>query len=278
MSTSVFGVITIGIDPTIELGPLTLAWHGFAIALGVLAGAWVAARYARERGLDPERVTSLVLIVALSGIVGARFFYLAVAEPGALLRPQEWVGTTGFAFYGALILAPIAVALYLRRERLTPRYLDALAAGFPLGMAVGRIGDVINGEHYGPPSDLPWAFRYTHPDADVPSTVLAYHSGGFYEVVLALGMLAVVWPLRHRLRRPLMLLWAVIALYGAGRFVMFFFRSDSEALALGLNEAQWTSLALMAAAAVGAWWSASHSDPTPSNDASRARPKTRTAG
>lgn len=247
-------VITIGIDPTIELGPLTLAWHGLMIAVGIWVGAWLAARYARERGLDPERVLALVLVVAVAGIVGARLFYLAIDDAAALLSPDDWLGARGFAFYGALILGPVAVWIYLRRERLSVRYLDALAAGFPLGMAVGRIGDVINGEHFGPPSSLPWAFRHTHPDADVPNALVSYHSGGFYEVVLAVVIFAIVWPLRHRFQRPLMLLWTVVALYGAGRFVMFFYRSDSEPLAIGLNEAQWTSAALVAAAAIGAWW------------------------
>lgn len=133
------------------------------------------------------------------------------------------------------------------------RYLDAGAAGLPLGVAIGRVGDVINGEHFGPASDLPWAFRYAHPGAEVPSNEVAYHSGGFYEVVLAFAILAIVWPLRHRLRRPGMLLWTVIGLYAAGRFAMFFVRSDSETLALGLNGAQWTSLVLLLVAAVALW-------------------------
>ena len=49
----------------------------------------------------------------------------------------------------------------LRRRQLSLRYLDALAAGFPLGMAVGRIGDVISGEHYGPATTVAWASRMT---------------------------------------------------------------------------------------------------------------------
>ena len=91
--------------------------------------------------------------------------------------------------------------------------------------------------------------RHTHPDADVPSALVAYHSGGFYEVVLGLTMLVVVWSLRRRFRRPAALFWTVIALYGAGRFVMFFWRSDSDTLALSLSTAQWTSLALVLVAA-----------------------------
>ena len=249
-------VITIDVNPMLELGPLTVAWHGIMIAVGIAAGGWLGATYARERGLEPEVVLNTVLVIAVAGILGARFLYLAQNDAGALLRPADWLGTRGFSFYGALTFGTAAVGVHLWRSRLSARYLDALAVGFPLGMAVGRIGDVINGEHYGPVSNLAWASRYTHPDAEVPSAAVAYHPGGLYELVLALVLLAVVWPLRHRLRRPAMLLWTVIALYSAGRFVMFFYRSDSQELALGLDETQWLSIGLVAIAALGAWWSA----------------------
>lgn len=246
--------ITIDIDPTIELGPLELAWHGLMIAVGIAVGGWAAARYARERELDPERLLNAIVVLAFAGIVGSRLFFLAVDDPGALVNPGDWLGTRGFAFYGAIIFGTAAVAVYLRTAGMGARYLDAMAAGFPLGMAVGRIGDLINGEHYGPPTDAPWGIRYTHPEADVPSADVAFHSGGLYEIVLALAMLAIVWPLRHRFRRPTTLLWAVIGLYGAGRFVMFFYRSDTDAGVLGLNEAQLVSLGLVAVAAAGVLW------------------------
>jgi phosphatidylglycerol:prolipoprotein diacylglycerol transferase len=244
-------VIEIGIDPYLELGPLRLAWHGLMIAVGIAAGALLAARYGRERGLDGERLYVAALVLALAGIVGARLFWLFETDPAGLLRPGEWVGSRGFSIYGGIVFGLPALALYLHRRRLSLPYLDAMAAGFPLGLAVGRIGDVINGEHYGPPSELPWAVRHTHPDASVPSPELAYHDGGLYEVALGLALLAVVWPLRHRLRPAGRLLWTVIALYAAGRFVMFFWRSDSETLALSLSSAQWTSLALLGLAGAG---------------------------
>jgi phosphatidylglycerol:prolipoprotein diacylglycerol transferase len=240
--------VTIGIDPFLHLGPLDIAWHGLMIAIGIAVGAALAARWAREKGLSTETLLNLVMILALAGILGARLLFLVLNEPGSLLRPGDWADSRGYAFYGALITGPLAVAVHLRRKRLTVRYLDALAAGFPLGMAVGRIGDVINGEHYGPETTLPWGFRYTHPDAEVPGSAVAYHSGGFYEVVLALAMLALLWPLRHRFR-PGVLLALTIASYSAGRFVMFFFRDDAEELALGLDTAQWVSIALLFVAA-----------------------------
>ena len=239
-------VITIGIDPEIEVGPLTIAWHGIGIAAGIAAGGWLAARFAAERGLSRERTINLIVLIALAGIVGSRLFFLAEQDPAALVNPAEWLGTRGFSFYGAMLLGVAAVAVALWRYGLDRCYLDALAAGFPLGVAVGRIGDVINGEHHGGPSDAPWAIRYTDPDAEAPAIGVAYHSGGLYEVVLGLAMLAVIWPLRHRFRAPTQLLWVVVAAYAAGRFVIFFFRDDSDELAAGLSNGQWTSLALIA--------------------------------
>lgn len=247
--------ITISLDPTIEIGPLTLAWHGIMIALGVLAGAWLAFRYARERDLERSRLEAALLILVVAGIVGARLYYLAQEEPEALLRPGQWLGSTGFAFYGAMIAGVGAIALYLWRRRLSVRYIDALAAGFPLGMAVGRIGDLINGEHYGPATNSPWGFHYTNPEAAVPRNDLAYQSGAFYEVLLALVILGLLWPLRQRLsQRPGHLLAATVALYSLGRFAIFFVIRDTPVVALGLRQAQWTSLALLALALLGAWW------------------------
>lgn len=251
---AVLATLTIHVDPYIELGPVTVAWHGLMIAVGIVVGAWMAVLYARERGLDPDEIVTTAMVVAVAGIAGARLFFLLETDPGGLLRPGDWFGTHGFAFYGAILLGAPAGALYLRYRSLGLPYLDALAAGFPLGMAVGRVGDLVNGEHYGPESGLPWAIRYAHPDAEVPSALVAYHPGGLYEIVLALALFAVIWPLRHRFRPPGTLLLAVVGLYSVGRFAMFFYRLDSDDLALGLNGAQWTSLSLIAVSAAGIWW------------------------
>jgi len=246
-----FSVIEIGIDPTIEIGPITLAWHGLTIAIGIVIGALAAARHGRkERGMDTDPMYEICGIVALAGLVGGKIFYLA--EHGTLLDPGTWLNGRGFTFNGGLVLAALAIAAYLRIKRLDITYLDVVAVGFPLGVAIGRIGDVINGEHHGGPSTWLLAVRNTHPDADVPSAVTAYHSGGLYEVLLGLAIFAVSWGLRNRIRRPLLMVWLVIGLFAAGRFVEFFFRSDSDVVALGLSSAQWTSLVTLAFAVAGA--------------------------
>ena len=241
--------ITIGLDPTIELGPLTLAWHGLTMAIGILVGAAAAARVAGERGLDADAMYPVVGIVAVAGLVGGKLFYLI--EKGTVFEPSEWVDSRGFTFNGGFVLAAIALGVYVWRRGLGIGYLDAIAVGLPLGVAIGRIGDVINGEHYGPESSWALAVRNTHPDADVPSAGVAYHSGGLYEVLLGLIILAIVWPLRRRLTQPLTMVWLVTGLFATGRFFEFFYRSDSDDAALGLNGTQWTSLAILAVAVIG---------------------------
>lgn len=244
--------ITIDISPLLELGPITLAWHGIMTAAGIVVGALVANRYARWRGLDSEALTSVLMVVVFAGIVGAKLYF--VVEDGALFKPAEWFSTTGFSFYGAMIVGPIAVAAYLRYRDLGISYLDAAAAGFPAGMAVGRIGDVINGEHYGPPTELPWGFRYTDPEALAPTSELAYHSGAFYEVLLAVGIAAITLPMWWRLRQPGTLLALVVGLYALGRFFIFFIIRDTEVVFAGLRGSQLTSLVLIVAAvAAGVW-------------------------
>jgi len=237
-------VITINIDPQIHLGPLTLAWHGLTIALGILIGAVAAGRWLRERGFDVEPMYNFAGLAALGGIVGSRIFYMVEHDPAGLLSSRLF-SSHGFTFDGGVILAAALIAAYVHRARLSGRYLDACAAGLPLGVAVGRIGDVINGEHFGDRSTFFMAVRNAHPDAKTPNPAFAYQNGGLYEVLLAAAIFAVVWPLRHRLKLPGDLAWLVLGLFAAGRFFEFFLRGDSPQLALGLSNAQWTSVVLL---------------------------------
>ena len=258
-------VITIGIPPEIHLGPLTLAWHGITIAVGILVGGLVASRWYKARGMDVEPLYNIAMLLTLGGIVGGRIFY--VLERGGPL-----LGTKGFTFGGGFIAAALLLTLYVRRARLDVRYLDGVALALPLGIAIGRLGDVINGEHYGAQSTSFLAVRNSHPDALTPNAAVAFENGGLYEVILGLAVLSVLWPLRNRLPRPGDLAWLVVALFAAGRFFVFFLRSDSPELALGLSNAQWTSVAILLVAVVGRTVVARRGDRNPPRAAEGAEP------
>ncbi len=237
-------VITIGIDPFIHVGGLTIAWHGLTVAIGVLLGALLAARWARGSELSGDPLFAIAALVAVGGLVGGRAFFL-LEHGGPLL------GSNGFTFDGGVILAALLVALYVRRKRLSLAYLDVVAAALPLGVAIGRIGDIINGEHYGPRSNFLLAVRNSNPHALTPNPHLAYQNGGLYEALLALIIFLIAWALRRRITHPLDMTWLVLGLFNLGRFSEFFLRYDSPKLALGLNNAQWTSLVLLIVVAIG---------------------------
>jgi phosphatidylglycerol---prolipoprotein diacylglyceryl transferase len=80
-------IITINIDPELRLGPLTLAWHGLTIALGILIGAFVAARWLREPNLDVEPMYNFAALAALGGIVGCASSTSLSMTPADCWRP-----------------------------------------------------------------------------------------------------------------------------------------------------------------------------------------------
>ena len=266
------GVITIGLSPRVHLGPLTIAWHGLMIGVGILAGSLFAARYAKERELATEPLWNLAAILTMAGIVGARLYYL-VLHPSQLADPAAWLSSNGFAFYGGLVLVPAAMGVYLWRKRLSVSYMDATATGLAFGYAIGRVGDLIAGEHHGGISHLPWAIAYRHPGAEVPQLGVPYQPGALYEIVLGLAIFAFLWSARRRLART-MPVWWFVGLYSLGRFVMFFYRSDSPISWLGLRTEQWVSLGLLSAAMLGGWlstrrgWTAPPPAPVPQRSSS----------
>ena len=270
--------MTIGLSPNFDVGPFSFAWHGVMTAFGLVVGAGIASLLARRRRLSPDPIWVLTATVAIAGVVGARLFYLAQADPGRLLTPWSG-GREGFAFYGAVILGlPVAaVTLRILRQPVF-LYLDLFAVGFLAGMALGRVGDLINGEHYGPPTSLPWGVTYTSPDAHVPAAGVAYHSGALYEIVLVVVLLAGALFMERRRLAPGTLMWSVLGAYALGRFAIFFGVRDVDVVALGLRQAQWTSVGLIAAAVVGGLLTSGRLGPGPapiSSDSPEGRPRRR---
>ncbi len=245
-------MIDIHIDPIlIQLGPLVITWHGLFTALGVLGGIWLATRLGIERGFSEDDIMSVALWGVVGGIVGARLMHVVdqwayyARDPLAILRVNEG----GLAIWGSIIGGPLGGAIYAWRRGLSiPKMLDFGGLGLILGMAIGRLGDVINGEHHGSDAGVPWSVRYTHPntlgDLNVP-----VHLAVGYELIMDVLVLAVcTWLLyRRAFPRDGMVFWAMIALYSLGRFFVQFFRLDTPFL-WGLSQAQLLSFAVGAIA------------------------------
>ena len=233
-------------DPTFTIGPLRIAWHSFFSLVGMGVGSWLSFRLARHLVKD-ERIYPFAIAVVIGGLVAARIGHVADNWPYYGARPDQLVAfwNGGVAATAAPIGSAIAGWIAAKRLRLPLGFMfDVTVIGIVLGEAIGRIGDIINGEHHAIAcAGLPWCVRYTDPatlgQRDFVHPVVAY------DLLVDLVIFAVL--LRYFARvtgRPPegRVFWLYCVLYGGFRFATSFLRLDPIVLA-GLQEAQLLGLA-----------------------------------
>jgi phosphatidylglycerol:prolipoprotein diacylglycerol transferase len=254
-------VIKIGIDPQIaKLGGLEIAWHGVFTAVGVICGVGVAAFFARRAGLGEDAIYNTALALVIGGIIGARVLFVLENLDQFEDDPLDVfaINAGGISIYGALIGGTLAGSAYALWRRL-PRFglmADIAAMGGIIGMAVGRIGDIINGEHFAKTTDWPIGVLYTNPNSPsyprftAVTPQLAQHPVVAYEMVGDLLIFVALFVLYRVLKRDGMVFWAWVFLYGAMRFGLSFMREDDIVFA-GLRMAQLIALGAMILAPLG---------------------------
>ena len=257
--------ISIGINPNlIDIGNFILSWHGVMTFIAVAVAVWLVARWGAKEGMIVDSIYSVSVWAIIGGVVGARVllvidFWEEVYKHDFISVFLVWSG--GIASYGAILGGFAGGALYIivrnsewflslwrtifpfmgeaHRANLPSigRLADITAPALLIAQAIGRIGDIINGEHYAKMTDLPWGVIYTHPDSPGifrPPT----HPAVGYELLFDLVLLAAIWPLRDRLRPNGMFFTLYLATYSIGRFFLSFLREEFNEYFGALNEAQ----------------------------------------
>ncbi len=244
----------ISYDPIvrIHLGPLSVSPHGIGIAVGFLVGARFMLPRSRANGMPDDVIYPLFTRAAIGSIIGARVAYVLnhfseYQSLGDVL--QVWKG--GISLIGGLIGAILLAMPKIRASRLSFwKVMDAAAPGMALGIMVGRIGDLIVGDHLGkttsfflgyrcPPLDVPTAspcapsaFSFRTPGAVVHQTAL-------YDMLLAGVLLAVILWFARRPRFDGFLILVFGTGYGLARILEDFLREDLRRF--GLTGSQWTA-------------------------------------
>ena len=136
--------------------------------------------------------------------------------------------------FGGLIAGAL---IAWRRGWRFPKLLDAAAPGLILAQAIGRIACVITGDAMGKPTDGPFGFAYTNPNALVPQLGVYYTPMPVYELVTNLGIFALLWQLRKRNWPDGRLFLVYLTLYSLERFFLAF-TSSYRILAFGLTQSQ----------------------------------------
>ena len=260
------------IIPRIELGPLSVSPHGIGIALGYLLGAQLMVRRARRHGGPPENDIWNTLFYALIGaIVGARLGYVLghfseVTDGGKDLLGIFKVYEGGISLIGGITGAVLAALPYMSRKKMGFwRTMDLAAPGLALGIVIGRIGDLVIGDHLGKPTSFPLAwrclgemggpgpigaaeYRAALEQGSPPSLGcfdLAVHQTALYDFVSTLVLLGVLLWLGKSARRPGFMILVFTVWYGTMRVITDFLRVDRRYL--GLTGSQLMSIAAVAA-------------------------------
>ncbi len=251
-------MIDLPFDPDLVLGPLRLTWHSLFGVVGIVTGAALGIRLIRARVRFADGY-ALALAGVLGGLVGSRVFHVIDAWPALYARDPlsafaVWNG--GASITGGIVGGLLTALFVMRSRHLSVDYVfDRAPIGLPLGMAIGRIGDLINGEHWGRAcSGLAWCVRYTHPNS--PGQRESVHPAVAYELIADLVILAVLLALLpwagRQVRRP-QLLFVFLGLYGVARLALGAYRLD-PVFAFGLSQAELVSIAFIALSIAALAW------------------------
>ncbi|MBI5415388.1 MAG: prolipoprotein diacylglyceryl transferase [Candidatus Omnitrophica bacterium] len=222
-----------------QFGPVTVYSYGLMLAVAALVCGFLAAREARPTGIPSEVIYDLVFWLVISGVVGARLFFIFLNFSFFLENPVEivMIQKGGLAWHGGLVAAGLTGIWFVRKKKLPlTRMLDLTAPYIALGEAIGRIGCFLNGCCYG--RETPWGVYFPVHHARLHPTQLYSFAG-----------LLVLFFVLKWYRRISSVPGDVFAayLFGAAmlRFVVEFFRADHDILAGGLSVYQWICLVLM---------------------------------
>lgn len=251
-------MITINIDPVIfSIGHFMVRWYSIIVVTAIGVGVWLTAREAERKGFKQEDIYDAALWVVIGGLIGARLFHVLDHWPHEYaLNPVRalyiWEG--GLAIWGGVAGGVLAIALLAWRKgwRL-PRLLDATAPGLVLAQAIGRVACIITGDAMGQPTTGPFGFAYTSPNAMVPQLGVYYTPMPVYEIIVNLGIFAVLWQLRKKNWPDGLLFLIYLALYSVERFLLAF-TSSYQIIAFGLTQSQLVALGALVAAMLLMGW------------------------
>jgi phosphatidylglycerol---prolipoprotein diacylglyceryl transferase len=223
-------------DPVIfAIGPFAIRWYALAYIAGLFAGIWYA-RWSVKRTpalMSQAQVDDFLLWVLGGVVLGGRLGYVLFYKPTEYLADpvsifKTWEG--GMSFHGGLLGVTLAIILYARHIKVNQWYVaDIVAIAAPIGIALGRLANFVNGELWGRAADVPWAMVFPHDEQQIPR-----HPSQLYQFALEGVALFVILHLlwrNDRIRnRPGILTGVFWIGYGLARIVGEFFRQPDAFL------------------------------------------------
>jgi phosphatidylglycerol:prolipoprotein diacylglycerol transferase len=238
--------VAISIGPVAGIGPLRIHWYGIMYLIGFVAAWWLARYRAARPGSTwvPLDIDDLIFYCAIGVIAGGRigwciFYGHDVISQSWLNVFHIWDG--GMSFHGGMtgVLVAALVFAHVKRKH-AGDVLDFVAPLPGIGLLAGRLGNFINGELWGKPTDVPWAFGV--PNAE--GTLVAMHPSQLYEATLeGLVLFLVLWWFTSRPRPRLAPTGLFLLIYGCARFAVEWVRLPDANI--GYLAGQWLTMGML---------------------------------
>ncbi|CAN2039818.1 Phosphatidylglycerol--prolipoprotein diacylglyceryl transferase [Candidatus Magnetomoraceae bacterium gMMP-15] len=213
-----------------KLGPITIHTYGFFVALGFIAAIMFASKEAEKQGINSDKIMDLSFYALVSGLIGARLFYVITEWDNFYLNPIEifkiWNG--GLVFFGGFITAVITIVWYIKKTDMQLwKIFDIMSPSIAIGHFFGRIGCFSAGCCYGRICDLPWAVTFTHP-ATLARANIPLHPVQLYSAFTNLFIFIILVLLIKRKKFEGQIFISYLFLYSIGRMILEFFRGDDR--------------------------------------------------
>lgn len=169
-----------------SIGPIHIYFFGLMIAIAIIAGSLFAIKQGERKGINEDSMLNVIMIVVISGIVGARLFYILFYNPTYYFNnPSEIIKITegGLSIHGGIFTAVVAGYIYSVRSKIPfLKLADVIVMALPLAQGIGRIGCDV----FGKPmiNIMPWGINYG-------GQVL--HPAQVYEFILDFILFIILW-------------------------------------------------------------------------------------
>ena len=245
--------MTITVDPVlVSLGPLAVRWFAVLALAGLGLAVWLSVRELRLTNVGARMALDGLAWALPAGVIGARVAHLVGYWDYYLTRPAElWrLDLSSLSLWGGLAAGGLIFAARIRAGGVVRRrrILDVVARYALLGIAIGRLGEFVDGQGQGLPSLVPWATQYTSRMAATPDFGVPRQPAQLYDALIALGLFAALSLVPTRVPAGTRLALALIA-YGAARVALGAVRVDPT-FAFGLQIEQLLAMAGMLVGAV----------------------------
>ncbi len=224
------------------VGELAIRWYSVMYLVGYVFGFFIFRKRVREGlfRIREEDLDSFISHLIVGMLIGARVFYVLFynfheysVDPMQILA--IWKG--GLSFHGAAVGMTVGCFIFARKRKVSFfEVTDAMALAGALGVFFGRIGNFINGELYGRPTDVAWAMVFPtdpHEMARHPSQIYQSLTEGLLLFIILWNLQA--WALKNQRYRPGLIGGSFLIGYGVFRFFLEYTREPDAQLGLLLG-------------------------------------------